>query len=95
MCEVLKKGFPEVMLDNDEVFINQLIGVVDSCDELCSLEIVKVPTAYHFRIAPSIPRYLEPLLHEILNFHNMFGIRLDLGKSMKVSGSINFSIEIK
>ena len=93
MCEVNRRNFPEIMLDNDEVYIDHLIGVVDSVDEWCSMEITKTEHSYNFRIAPSTTRYMEPILYEILAFNNMFGIHLDLSKSMKRNSTIAFNIE--
>lgn len=92
--EVLRKNFPTLMLDNDQIFIDNLCAVVESVDELSSMEIVKTPFHYHFRIAPSIPKYIEPILQEILQFNNIFGFHLDLGKSMKTSSTVTFNIEI-
>jgi hypothetical protein len=82
------------MRDNDEVFIDKLLGTIESIDELSSIEIINKESSYHFRIAPSIPKYLEPILYEILTFVNMFGIKLTLGKSMKTSSIITFDIDI-
>ena len=92
--EIVRKGFPEIMLDNDQIFIDKLIGVIESVDELSSMEINKTIHSYSFRVAPSIPCYLEPILKEVLTFNNMFGIRLELGKSIKASGALNFNIEL-
>jgi len=92
--EVSRRNFPEIMLDNDEIFINNLIGVIEASDELCSLEIVKKENKFHFRVAPSIPQYLEPILYEVLTFINLFGLRLELSKSMKASSTVTFDIEI-
>jgi hypothetical protein len=92
--EVHRREFPTIMLDNDEIFINKIVGVVESVDELSSMEITKTGHSYNFRIAPSIPKYLEPILYEVLKFNNMFGIHLDLGKSMKVSSTVNFEITL-
>jgi DNA-binding phage protein len=94
MCEVHRTGFPKILLDNDEVFLNKIVGVLESVDELASMEISKTSHCYSFRIAPSMPKYIEPTLHELLNFMNMFGIKLDMAKSMKVSSTITFNIEI-
>jgi hypothetical protein len=90
--EIVRKDFPEIMLDNDQVYLDHLIGVVDSIDELCSMEIIKKEKCFHFRIAPSVPKYIEPILYEILTFNNMFGIHLDLSKSMKASSTVTFDI---
>ena len=90
--QVNKKFFPPVMLDNEELYFAHLEGIIDSIDELSIMEIVKTPTSYHFRLAPSLPKYNPMLLEEILKFHNMFQIKLDLSKSIKASATINFQI---
>lgn len=90
--EVSKRFFPEILLDNDEVYLQHLYGVINSVDELSCLEIVKTPYEYSFRLAPSLPKYNDMLLQAILKLHNIFQIHLDLSKSIKSSGTINFKI---
>jgi len=92
--QVNKKFFPPVMLDNEELYFAHLEGIIDSVDELSIMEITKTPTSYHFRLAPSLPKYNPMLLDEILKFHNMFQIKLDLSKSIKASATINFQITL-
>ena len=92
--EISKRFFPEIMQDNETAYFAHLEGVLDSVDELASLEITKSPTAYHFRLAPSLPKYNELLLQEILKLHNIFQIRLNLSKIIKTSGTINFDISL-
>lgn len=91
---VIKKYFPEVMGDNEMTYFNHLFGVIESVDELCSMEITKNPTAYHFRIATSVPKYNDMLLQEILKLHNLFNIKLNLSKSIKSSATIVFEIQL-
>ena len=83
------------MQDNDEMFIASLLGVIESVDELCSLEITKKANAYHFRIAASLPKYNNMLIEEILKFCNLFHIKLDMSKSIKTSSVITFEINLK
>lgn len=92
--EVQRSGFPAIISDNDEVFINNLIGVIQSVDELSHVDIAKTPFNVHFRVAPSMPVYFDNLLQEILKLNNMFNIRLDMGKSMKRNSTIIFNITI-
>jgi hypothetical protein len=92
--QINKKFFPPVMLDNEEIYFAHLEGIIDSIDELSIMEITKTPTSYHFRLAPSLPKYNPMLLEEILKFHNMFQIKLDLSKSIKASATINFQITL-
>jgi hypothetical protein len=92
--EINKKHFPKIMQDNDEVFLAHLEGVISSVDELCSLEITKLTDSYRFRIAPSLPKYTNMLIEEIIKFHNMFKIKLDMSKSIKTSSVISFEINL-
>ena len=92
--QVNRRFFPNKMQDNDETFIASLLGVIESVDELCSIEITKKPNAYHFRIAASVPMYNNMLIEEILKFHNLFGIRIEMSKSIKTSSIITFEITI-
>lgn len=90
-----KKFFPEVMQDNEIAYFAHLEGIIDSIDELSTLEITKNPSSYHFRLAASLPKYNEMLLEEILKFHNIFQIKLDLSKSIKSSATITFEINLE
>jgi hypothetical protein len=92
--EIHKRFFPEILLDNEANYLAMLQGIVESVDEYASMEITKVPEAYKFRIVPSLPRYNNMLLEEILKLNNLFHIRLDLGKSIKTSSTITFQIEL-
>jgi hypothetical protein len=92
--EINKRHFPKIILDNDQVYLSHLEGVINSVDELSSLEITKNTNSYHFRLAPSLPKYIPTLLEELLKFHNLYGIRLDLSKSIKTSATINFNITL-
>jgi hypothetical protein len=92
--QINKKFFPEVMQDNELAYFAHLEGIISSVDELSTLEITKNPNSYHFRLAPSIPRYNDMLLEELLKFHNLLQIHLDLSKSIKSSATIVFDITL-
>jgi len=91
---VSKRFFPEVMPDNESAYFAHLEGVINSVDELSTLEITKNPYSYRFRLAPSLPKYNEMLLQEILKLHNIFKIKLNLSKSIKASATIVFEINL-
>ena len=95
MCYTNFKHFPSINLDNDEVFFQHLIAIIDSVDELCSLEITKLSDSYRFRIAASLPQYNNMLIEEVLKFCNMFNIRVDMSKSIKTSSVITFEINLE
>ena len=82
------------MPDNEIAYLAHLEGIIDSVDELSTLEITRNPNSYHFRLAPSLPKYNNMLLEELLKFHNMLQIQLNLSKSIKSSATIVFDISI-
>lgn len=92
--QISRKFFPEITNDNEETYFAHLEGIISSIDELSTMEITKNPKSYLFRIAPSLPKYNEMLLQEILKFHNLFQIRLNMSKSIKTSATIVFEIEL-
>jgi len=92
--QISKKFFSEVMPDNEIAYFAHLEGIIDSVDELSIMEVTKNPNSYHFRIAASLPMYNEMLLEELLKFHNLFQIKLDLSKSIKSSATIVFEINL-
>jgi hypothetical protein len=92
--EVKKKNFPKILLENEEAYLLHIMGLLDSVDELCSLQITKHPVSYSFRIAPSLPKYTNLIIEELFKYHNLLGIRLDMGKSIKSTAVISFDISI-
>ena len=93
--EIVKKFFPKILSENDANYFAHLEGVISSVDELASVQITKNPHSYVFRIATSVPMYTQPLLQELLKFHNLYKIKLNLSKSIRTSSTIFFEIEIK
>jgi hypothetical protein len=92
--QIQTKFFPQVMPDNELAYLAHLRGLIESVDELSTLEITKNPSSLHFRLAPSLPMYNDMLLEELLKFHNMLQIQLNLSKSIKSSATIVFNISI-
>jgi len=90
-----RKFFPEVLRENEKAYFAHLEGVISSVDEYSSLQITKTSNAYLFRLAPSVPKYNDMLLEEILKLHNIFRIKLDLSKSIKSTGTIVFKIDLQ
>ena len=90
--ETVKKFFPSIMQENEAVYFASLKGIIESVDELSALEVVKTPKAYNFRLIPSLPKYTNMLIEELIKFHNIIGVRLDMSKSIKNSGTIAFNI---
>jgi hypothetical protein len=92
--EINKKFFPGIMKENEAIYFASLQGVIESVDELASLEITKTPKEYKFRLVPSLPKYTNMLIEELLKFHNLIGVRLDMSKSIKTSATITFNITL-
>lgn len=91
--EINKKYF-NILSENEKNYFAQLQGILESVDELCSLQITRAPDHYNFRLAPSVPRYTNNIIKELIRFHNMLHIRLDFSKSIKTTATINFKISL-
>lgn len=91
---VIRKYFPDTIPDNEEMYFSHIKGILESVDELSSLQISKLSSGYHFRISASIPTYNNMLIKEITKFHNILGIKLDFSKSIKSSGTLSFHINL-
>jgi hypothetical protein len=92
--EINKKHFPKIIQDNDELFFQYLIAVIESVDELSSLEITKLSDCYKFRLASSLCKYNNMLIEEILKFCNIFKIQINMSKSIKTTSVISFEISL-
>jgi hypothetical protein len=92
--EIIKRSFPSVMLDNEQVYFASLQGVIESVDELSSMEVIKTPHSYIFRLIPSLPKYTDLLIQELTKFHNLIGVHLDMSKSIKTTAVIVFNITL-
>lgn len=93
--QVSRKFFPEVLLENEKTYFAHLQGVIDSVDEYSNLQITRMKSSYIFRLAPSVPKYNNLLLEEIIKLHTMFNIHLDISKSIKTTGTIVFKINLE
>lgn len=91
--EVIAKFF-DILPENDKLYFAQLKGVIESTDELASMQITQTPYHYNFRIAPSLPKYTNNIINALTQFHNTLGLRLIFSKSIKTTGSINFKINL-
>lgn len=92
--QISKKFFPKIMPHNDEIYFAHLEGIIDSIDELSTMEIIKHPRSYTFRLAPSLPMYTNPIIDELFKFHNQFQIKLNMSKSIKTNAVIAFEITL-
>ena len=90
---MIKKNFT-ILPDNDIVYFQHLEGILSSSDELAATEVVKNPKSYTFRIVPSLPKYSQTILKQLLDFHNLLGIRMNISKSIRKTSIIQYEIEI-
>ena len=94
MSNIHRKGFNKVTLDNEEAYFSHLSAIIESVDELAIVQVTNSPNKLNVRIAPSLPKYNSLLLEELLKFHNLLQIKLNLSKSIKSSATIVFEIEL-
>lgn len=90
--EIVRKYFPKIISDNEENYFLHISALIESVDELSSVEFKKGIESYSVRIAPSLPKYSQMLLEELLKFHNLLKIRVELSKSIRNTSTIEYSI---
>jgi len=93
--QIIRKHFPPLIPDNEEMYFSMVKGSIESIDELSSLQITKALDGFQFRLTPSLPKYTNFLIQEILKLHNYLGLHLDMSKSIKTSSVITFTINLK
>lgn len=84
--------FP-VIRDNDRIYFHLLESVINSIDELSTMEIRRNLEDYSFRIALSDKDYIKALIKELNSFHNLLHLHIIYSKSIKSSTSIAFKIK--
>lgn len=91
--QTVYRFFPEILTDNDENYFQLVTAVIESVDEIASLEVCKMPTSYNFRLIPSMPKYTNTLIQELTKLHNLFKIHMEISKSIKSSSVIIYKIK--
>ena len=91
---MIRNNFPAILKDNEETYLSYIEGVVSSIDELATVEATKTHSGYTFRIATSTPEYSQPMLKEVITFHKLIGIHIDISKSIRSSTTIFYEIKI-
>ena len=90
----IKTKFFGIISENEKLYFAQLKGVIESVDEFSALQITNSLDHYIFRLVPSVPKYTNNIIEALVQFHNTLGIHLDFSKSIKTTGTINFSISL-
>ena len=83
-----------IITENETIYLKYLSGLIDSCDELATVEIFKNPLSITCRIACSNPRYTQTVLKQLLEFHTLLNIKFNLSKSIRATQRINFEISL-
>jgi hypothetical protein len=90
---LIKKQFPKIISDNDDVFLSYIEGIVNSVDELACIEVSLTLNGYRVKITSSLAKYNNMLIEEILKLCNLFKFRVEMSKSIKTSSIISFEIK--
>ena len=90
----IQKKFFNILSENEANYFAQLEGVISSVDEYSTLSITHTPYNYNFRLVPSLPKYTNIIIEQLIQYHNLLGIRLKFSKSIKTTATINFKISL-
>lgn len=88
------RNFRSIIPDNEQQYLSLLEAVISSVDGNSSLIVNRGIKEIHFRVSPSTPKYSQLLLKDILKFHTLMNIKLDLSKSIRLTSTISFSLPL-
>ncbi len=88
-------GFSPTMRDNDLAYLSHLQGIINSVDELSSVQVTNTPSGIRVRIAPSTPEYSQPVLKIIKDFHYLLNLRIEFSKSIRRTSTVEYQIYLE
>ena len=88
------RNLDSILPDNEQQYLAMLEGIISSIDDNASLIVNKGISEIYFRISPSEPVYSQMLLEDILKFHNLMKINLNLSKSIRLTSTVSFSLNL-
>jgi hypothetical protein len=88
-------GWFNVIPENEKVYYSYLQGYIESIDPHLSMLVNKSSEKIAFRITPSDPNLLIPIMNSVKELHTKFSIKVDFSKSMKAGSSISFNIPLE
>lgn len=92
--QLIRRDFPSILKENEAAYFSLLEGVISSVDNNAYLEIRKSPNKYSFRVSPSLPLFINSMVEEVNNLHNLLKIHVEYGKSLKNAGILQFNLTI-
>lgn len=90
--QVQRLNFPSVIPDNEETYLNYLIGLIESVDYDSDMMIYRKEEGIMVRISPSTNQTFLTILDIIKKFHTMLNIQVEFSKSMKAGNNITYII---
>lgn len=91
--KLIKHNFG-ILSENEYTYLAHFEGLINSCDEYATVEIFKNPLNINCRIACSNASYIQTVLSQLLSFHTLINIKLNLSKSIRTTQTINFEISL-
>ena len=89
---IYKIGFPHILLDNDERYLEFIAKSVESVDKGAEIRVTRTLSGLFIRVQPSGPDHIDPLIRKIITSHREMGLPLFFAKSLETSLTINFEI---
>lgn len=94
MLKITKIGVPSILTDNDIHYMNSIFSIVEKIDNESSIKIYKNNNKYSFNITLRNKNFNDILIKEIEAIHYILDIPIEFSKSIKLSNSVYYSIEI-
>jgi len=94
MIKVKKQGFPGILKDNDKYYLDFITDAMSHADPEAELLLNKIGSEIKVVVFPSGNEFRQDLINNLLAVHNLVKIKIVFSKSLAISKSIAYSVEM-
>lgn len=94
MLKLIKYGFPGILKDNDQFYIEFITDVMKHADPEAEVLMNKFETDIKTSIVPSDPEFRQHIIQNLLDAHRLFHIKIIFSKSLAKEKRVNFLVEM-
>lgn len=92
MLKIIKQGFPKVLRDNDQFYLEFIVDALKHSDPEAAITLHKIESAIKVNIVPSVPEFRQSIIQNLLDAHRLFHIKIIFSKSLALEKSVNYEV---
>lgn len=87
-------GFPSIIPDNDTLYIDFISTALTHADPEAIITIDKRDASMRVTISPSLKDFKQHVIDNILNAHRLLKLKVIFSKSLAISKSVSYIVEL-